>query len=185
MCRFDLGDGVLVDRLDLEDSDELFALIDDNRAYLRRWLDFLDATLIPDDTRSFIDSTIEQFQGQRVCTCAIRVDGRIVGVIGHHFIDWENRYAHLGYWLAERWQGRGLATRACAAMIEHAFRELELNRVELSCGTGNRRSRAIPERLGFTHEGTLRQTEWLYDRFVDHALYGLLREEWEARQESL
>ncbi len=182
MCRFDLGDGAIVDRLSLDDTAELFELIDDNRAYLRRWLDFLDATVIPGDTRAFIESTIEQYEKHRACTCAIRVEGTIVGVIGHYFIDWENHFAHLGYWLAEPWQGRGLVTRACAAFVEHAFRDLGLNRVELTCGTGNRRSRAVPERLGFTHEGTLRQAEWLYDHFVDHEVYGLLRSEWEIRK---
>jgi ribosomal-protein-serine acetyltransferase len=45
----------------------------------------------------------------------------------------------------------------------------------IACGVENKRSQAIPQRLGFTHEGTARQAEWLYDHFVDHQIYSLLR----------
>jgi ribosomal-protein-serine acetyltransferase len=54
--------------------------------------------------------------------------------------------------------------------------------VEIGCAPGNRKSCAIPERLGFTREGVLRQREWLYDHFVDHVVYGILAEEWRARR---
>ena len=69
-------------------------------------------------------------------------------------------------------------TRACAAMVSYAFREWPLNRVQIRCATGNVRSCAIPQRLGFTREGVIRQSEWLYDHFVDLVLYSMLASEW-------
>lgn len=184
MCRFELDGGVVLSQLTLEDADELFALVDKNRPYLRRWLDFLDATRGPEDTRSFIESMIEQHAKARTCTCAVRVRSEIVGVIAHYVINWKSRYTELGYWLAENRQGQGLMTRACTAFVTHAFTELNLHRVELSCAAANVRSQAIPERLGFKYEGTRRESEWLYDRFVDHKLYGLLRSEWESQRKT-
>jgi ribosomal-protein-serine acetyltransferase len=62
------------------------------------------------------------------------------------------------------------------------FKELGLNCVELACAVGNARSCAIPERLGFTREGVLRQREWLYDHFVDHVSYSMLAAEWSRRR---
>jgi ribosomal-protein-serine acetyltransferase len=80
----------------------------------------------------------------------------------------------MGYWLTPDAQGRGLMTAATRALVLHALGPMTLHRIEIRAAPDNRRSRAIPERLGFTHEGTVRQCEWLYDRFVDHAVYGLL-----------
>ncbi|NTW87022.1 MAG: GNAT family N-acetyltransferase, partial [Holophagaceae bacterium] len=91
-----------------------------------------------------------------------------------------NRSAAIGYWLAREAEGQGLMTRAVTALLRHGFRDLKLNRIEIRAGIRNRRSRAIPERLGFRREGTLRQAERLADRFVDHAVYGLLADEWRA-----
>jgi ribosomal-protein-serine acetyltransferase len=66
-------------------------------------------------------------------------------------------------------------TECCRAFIAHAFETWKLNRITIECATENTRSRGVPERLGFKLEGVVRQSEWLHDRYVDHALYGLLK----------
>ncbi|HEX8690863.1 MAG TPA: GNAT family protein [Longimicrobium sp.] len=157
---------------------ELFQVTDENRAHLRRWLPWLDGVRSEDDTLAFIQGTRAQLAASNGFQCAILLDGRIAGVIGHHAIDWGNRATSLGYWLAERHQGRGAMTRSCAAFLDHAFGELGLNRLEIRCATGNERSCAIPERLGFRLEGVAREPEWLYDHFVDHRIYAILAREW-------
>ena len=58
--------------------------------------------------------------------------------------------------------------------MDHAFGELGLHRVEIKAAEGNRRSRAIPERLGFEQEGILREAECVDDRYMDLVVYGLL-----------
>jgi ribosomal-protein-serine acetyltransferase len=163
-------------------AEELFALTDANRAYLRQWLPWLDQVVAVADTRAFIQSTLRQFADNNGFQTALRHQGRIVGMVGLHYVQWLNRCTSFGYWLAEAHQGRGLVTRACAALLDHVFGTLGLNHVEIQCAAGNARSRAIPERLGFRQEGLLRQREWLYDHFVDHVAYGLLASEWRERK---
>ena len=102
-------------------------------------------------------------------------------MVGYHAIDWENRSTALGYWLGKGYQGKGLVTAACRALVEHAFGELDLNRVSIACATENKKSCAVPDRLGFRREGVVRQAEWLYDHFVDHAVYATLASEWRKR----
>jgi len=70
--------------------------------------------------------------------------------------------------------------KACRSLVEYAFDEWHLNRVEIRCAVGNTKSRAIPERLGFKSEGILREAEWLYDHYVDHIIYGMLARDWPA-----
>ena len=63
-------------------------------------------------------------------------------------------------------------------MLDYLFNELRLERMEIRCATGNTRSCAIPERLGFTREGVLRHGEWVNDRWVDLVVWGMLQEDW-------
>ena len=169
--------------LELHDADELFNVTDSNRTYLRRWLPWLDNITRPEDTRAFIRAARAQASQNNGTQLALRLDGRIAGIVGHHQIDWLNRLTSVGYWVSEAYQGRGLVTAATRALVNHAFSEARLNRVEIRCAVGNYKSRAIPERLGFRREGLLRDAEWLYDQFVDHIVYGMVARDWEAASE--
>jgi len=103
-------------------------------------------------------------------------------MIGLHSIDWANRKTSIGYYVAKEAQGKGIVTRSVRAVLDYAFRELELNRVEIRCGVSNWKSRAIPERLGFTNEGIIRDGEWLYDHYHDLVVYSMLAREWFAKE---
>ncbi len=176
-----LNEDVALELLDVGHADELFLVTDANRAHLRAWLPWVDSAKSPDDTKVFIQQTRRQFLENNGFQTAIRHQGTLVGVVGHHGISWANRSSSLGYWLSKDAQGRGIMTDACRAYIKHAFATLNLNRIEIRCAVDNRRSRAIAERLAFRSEGTIRQAEWLYDRFVDHVVYGTLASEWPDR----
>ncbi len=62
--------------------------------------------------------------------------------------------------------------------------DLGLHRVTIECGTGNHKSCAIPERLGFVREGLIRQGEWVNDRWVDLVVWGMLEDDWRARRKA-
>lgn len=178
MQSISASDSIDLMPLGLRDGDELFELIDRNRLYLRQWLPWLNNVTRSDDTRAFIRAAQSQASQNNGAQLAICFDGRIIGVIGHHQIDWRNRLTSLGYWVGQEFQGKGLVTTATRALVGHAFDEVHLNRVEIRCAVDNRKSQAIPIRLGFRQEGQLRDAEWLYDHFVDHFVYGMLKDEW-------
>lgn len=164
--------------LDIQDSVALYELTDQSRDHLRTWLPWVDHTRSEEDTNVFIRSSLKKFADNNGLDAGIWHKGRIAGVIGFHFINWSNRSTSIGYWLGKDFQGLGLMTKATKAMVDYAINNLNLNRVEIRAAVENHKSRAIPERLGFQNEGTLRQCEWLYDHYVDHVVYSMLKEDW-------
>jgi ribosomal-protein-serine acetyltransferase len=163
------------------DAHELFALTDANRSYLRQWLPWLDVVTRVEDTQDFIAKTLAQFAEHEGLAAAICDGGKIVGTIGFNRIEQLDRIGYIGYWLAESDRGKGIMTESCRSLINYGFTTLKLNRVVIACATENQRSRAIPLRLGFTHEGVIRDAEWLYTEFVEHDIYALAVEDWQKQ----
>jgi ribosomal-protein-serine acetyltransferase len=174
---------IVVRILDEPDAPAVFALTNKNRAYLRRWLPWIDSTLELADSVAFIRDSLVRYASHNGFACGIWYRGELAGTISLHKIDWRDRKVEIGYWLGESFQGKGIMTKACSTLISYAFERLRLHKVEIHCAIGNVRSRAIPERLGFAHEGIISQGEWLYDHFVDMVVYGMLAHEWIGRRD--
>jgi len=180
---FELTDTCHLRLLQESDIDEVHALVEANRAYLSAWLPWA-ATQERSDTARFIESTRKQLRDNDGFQTAIVSDDLIVGLVGFHGVNWPNRATSLGYWLAERHQGKGIMTRAVARLTEHALGAWELNRLEIQVATDNPRSRAIPERLAFSEEGTLREAERVGGRYLDIVVYSLLARDWTSRSKA-
>ncbi|MED5387911.1 MAG: GNAT family N-acetyltransferase [Pseudomonadota bacterium] len=166
--------------LTLEHTPALYALTNANRKYLSRWLPWLDHVRSCDDTSAFITACMEEAALGGAPNFAIFHEDSLCGVAGFHTLHPRHRVGAIGYWLGESFTGKGLATESVRRLLKIGFDELGLNRIEIRCAVGNVKSRAIPERLGFNCEATLRECEWLYSRFVDHAIYALLESEYRA-----
>lgn len=162
----------------------LIDLVNRNRAHLKAWLPWVDAMQTAQDFERFIAGAHHREDEGTERSWIILQQGEVAGRIGIHYINQQNSYGSIGYWLGEEYEGKGLITRACKSIIQYGFGELGLNRLELKCGTGNERSAAIPQRLGFTKEGTLREAEKVGGRFIDLALFSLLRHEWNEQLKS-
>jgi ribosomal-protein-serine acetyltransferase len=175
VLRRELPGGAYLRLLEESDAGELFALSDDNRAHLEPWLPWVPSTRSAEDTLQFIRGTRRQLADDDGMGLAIvGADGAIAGVVGLHRIDWPNRATSIGYWLAADRQGHGLVTEAVRALVEYAFDERRLHRIEIGAAVENARSRAIPERLGFRREGVQRGAERHGEHYLDIVVYALL-----------
>jgi ribosomal-protein-serine acetyltransferase len=171
-----LGDRAALRPLAESDADELHAVITANRAHLLPRMPWTEQDRA--GTVDFLRGAVAQAAANEGLHFAVLDGGRIVGVAGIHRVDWRNRSASIGYWLAADAQGRGLITRAVAALLDHAFGPWELNRVEVRAAPDNARSRAVAERLGFAQEGVLREAQRHTGRYDDLVVYALLAAEW-------
>jgi ribosomal-protein-serine acetyltransferase len=167
-----------------DDAEELFALIDANRAHLAAWMPFVGQTRGVVDSLAFIRAARRQHDENRGMQLAVTSDERIIGVAGFHAIDWNRRQTSIGYWLAADQQGSGTMTLSVAALLDHAFDGWKLTRVEIRAGVLNNRSRAIPQRLGFREEGVLPAAERIGTRVIDHVIYAMTAREWKRARQS-
>lgn len=159
------------------DAQDLFALIEQGRLYLREWLPFIDHSFSATDTALYLRSvTAPGNMHDEVYT--IRYQGQVAGIIGFKDIDRINSKLEIGYWLGEHFQGKGIMLRSCRALVQYAFAHMGINRVQVRVAVGNDKSSRIPKELGFALEGIMREGEWLRGRFADLEVYSMLRREW-------
>lgn len=178
MFHFVIDDELVLKPLASEHAGPMLQLVDESRARLRQWLPWVDSVTEHAHIATFIKNAVKQGSENGGFTAGLWVSEQFAGVIGFHEIDWHNRSVGIGYWLGQGYEGNGYMTSACRAFIDYAMLEMDLNRVEIRCATGNKASRAIPQRLGFVLEGIIREAEKLPSGYVNHAVYGMLRSEW-------
>ena len=106
---------------------------------------------------------------------------QVIGTLLYFHHDDKNARGELGYVLGRRHWGQGLMAEALRVFCAHAFGVAGVRRLEAEVNTANRASNALLQRLGFTNEGTLRQRWVGKGAAYDTHLYGLLADEWLAR----
>jgi RimJ/RimL family protein N-acetyltransferase len=116
-------------------------------------------------------------------TFAIRAleENTLVGICAFKEVRWQARTTY--FWIgigdpANR--GRGYGTDATRVLLRYAFMEMNLNRVGLEVFSNNERAIASYKKVGFIHEGTVRDYIFRDGQYLDMHLMGMLRREWEA-----
>jgi ribosomal-protein-serine acetyltransferase len=170
-----IDDALRLVMLDSHHAQELFDLVEKNRASLGKWLPWVPFMNSVNDFRNYIRNCIDKKTAGTDYGYLIFWEKQAVGRIGLHDIHHQNKNAAIGYWIDEAFSGKGIVTKACQAIIASGFDKLGLHRIEIKCASGNVKSAAIAERLGFHKEGVLREAEFVNGQFHDLYLYSLLR----------
>jgi RimJ/RimL family protein N-acetyltransferase len=111
----------------------------------------------------------------------VAATGHLIGQAALYSFDRQNRRCDIGYALGRPHWGKGYAIEALTALLAHGFAALDLNRVEADIDPRNAASARALERLGFRHEGLLRERWIVGGEICDTAFYGLLKRDWDAR----
>lgn len=121
MFSYQIDEHLQLRLLQMEHAEGLFLQVDKNRLYMREWLPWVDMTLNAEHIKEFIRTTQEQYVTNNGFQTGIFYKGEIVGCVGLHGINWNHRKASIGYWLAAEYQGKGIMSRSCRAIIEYLF----------------------------------------------------------------
>jgi ribosomal-protein-serine acetyltransferase len=180
MLHHDLGNGADLRWLETHHAPELLELISTHRDHFGAFLGWANTMKTVEEAKQFILRGLKRVADENPAMIGIWLKGQMVGGLLFFPVNQFSKSTEIGYWLAPTATGHGLMTRTVQVALEYCFAELKLNRVSIQAATDNLKSRAIPERLGFTLEGVLRQS-WPHpsrEGFVDNALYSLLCDEW-------
>lgn len=130
------------------------------------------AAMVEDVQRLFVAGTLFQWGVAR------RGDDFLIGTCTLAQVDAGNRRAEIGFALRSDHWGQGYMTEVTTTLIEYAFGEMNLHRIEADVDPRNEASIRLLEKLGFQREGYLRERWIVEGEICDTVFYGLLRSEW-------
>ncbi len=161
----------------INDAEDFYNLINSNRQYLKTWLPWLDDINSINDEEKFIESTLNDYSRGIGIHYGVKYKGQMIGNVGLNWIDYNNRSAGVGYWISEKYAGRGIITKCCKKLMDHCFYDINLHRFVLEVAVENYPSIGIAKNLGMRLEGKSVDREWLYDHFTDSFLFAITIDE--------
>ena len=170
-----IDDNLFLAPLEAEHAPALFEAVDNDRSHLAVFLPWVNNMRSVQDFSSYIKNCELLYRQQKEISFVIIHKKNLVGRIGLNHIDQQNKTAAIGYWLVKSAEGAGIISKSCKALIHSAFNAIGLNRIEIRVATHNKKSEAIPKRLGFIKEGVLRQAEIVNETYFDITVYALLK----------
>ncbi|WP_082234906.1 GNAT family N-acetyltransferase [Halobacillus massiliensis] len=147
------------------DGLSVYESIQASRNELKQWLPFAQKDQTKEDTESNIRESHAAFikRDDLRFLAFLKDSGQFVCSSGLHRLNWQVRKFEIGYWADTRFSGKGYVTETVAGITDFAFKELKARRLEIRCDSKNRKSRTVPERLGFHLEGILQNEDLSVD----------------------
>lgn len=137
--------------------------------------EWLDDDPSPEGVARFLERAVADTAAGRGTWSGLWAAEGLAGAVGMTVLSDRAGIVTLDYLLAPAFRGRGLATRALAALVGHLFANTAVHRIEIQPDVANAASCAVAERLGFTREGVLRDRLLYADGRGDQAVYARLR----------
>jgi RimJ/RimL family protein N-acetyltransferase len=162
-----------------KEARELLMIVAKSRAELGRFMTWPREMMDLDHARRFIALGREGWLTERTARFGMfdRISGELLGTVELDGVDYRKSQAELGYWIRTDRAGFGYTTEGARALLHYAFATLSLHKVRADVAVGNVSSAKVLDKLGFTHEGTLREDRPIGGVFTDHWRYGLLARE--------
>ena len=178
MLTYPLGDGAELGSLEPWHAEQYLKTIDRCREHLKAEILSPHTVFTVDDARQLLQSIADAHAADDQHLYGMWLAGELVGVVRLFNFDTGMRTCEIGVWVAPEFQGRGLVTKACRAVIAWAFQVRGMARVQWRNSTTNVRSSAVARRLGMTMEGLLRSSWEVGGVRKDNEVWSVLADEW-------
>lgn len=180
--HFPVLDGVLVGLGELSDEDigEITQLM---TARIAGFLWEVPYPYSEKNAQDFIDTSRRDFQVLKSVNFAIRYhkkfrdSNHLIGIISIKNIDWINKKANIGYWIGEKYWGRGIGTECVRLIINYAFSNLGLKELYAYVYLSNKASIRVLEKNGLKKKGEVNEYNRILDRYQNSTVYAIKTEQ--------
>lgn len=162
----------------VEDAADVYDALTYSHPELKGWLPFAKDKPTLEGVEDSLRGAVADFITRKDLRLHLyrREDGAFIGSSGLHRINWDVPKFEIGYWIDTRYTGLGYMTEAVERITQFAAETLGARRIEIRCDTENRKSRAIPEKLGYELEGILKNDDVAADGSLrDTCVYAKLK----------
>jgi RimJ/RimL family protein N-acetyltransferase len=177
-----MGERIIVRPFRPGDGAAIWEAVEESREHILPWLPWGDKHKTLADSEEFARRSQARWMLREDMPVGIweRSTNRYLGGSGLHRINWDVPSFEIGYWLRKSAEGNGYMTEAVKLLTNLVFTGLSANRLEILAAVDNHRSAAIPRKLGFTHEATLRNWARLSNgQLTDMLLFSMTPSEYE------
>ncbi|WP_376716631.1 GNAT family N-acetyltransferase [Microbacterium aquilitoris] len=160
------------------DAKPLQTELEQNRSWLRQWEATSPDGPVSLDMRSGVRRLLQQYRDGSGVPFVMEYDGEVTGQLNVWGIARGSlSSATIGYWVSERFAGRGITPTSVALATDVCFEDLRLHRMEICIRPENTKSLRVVEKLGFRYEGLRRRYIHIDGDWRDHYAFALVREE--------
>ena len=169
---------LIIRPISLEDQNDIFEYRRDEE--INKFQAWIPETI--EDVITFISDTAVQINTPYTWFQLVIVEKQthsIIGDIGIHFLDKENKQVEIGCTLNKNFQNKGYATESVERVIDYLFKELRKHRIATSIDPSNMSSIRLVERIGFRKEAHFIESLFIKGKYVDDLVYALIEKDWE------
>jgi len=177
MFCWQINDDINLKLLDPSLAISLFNLVENNNKFLTKWLNWAIKASDYEYLENYILYSQNVFSENKGFHAAIYFRNDLVGIVTLEYSSM-NKCGSIGYWLIEDYNGKGIITMCCQAIVDYSFKEIYLNRLEIRCAQNNIKSQKIPLALGFQKEGVIHHAEEIRKEIIHHVIFGLTIEDY-------
>ncbi|QNR25147.1 GNAT family N-acetyltransferase [Croceimicrobium hydrocarbonivorans] len=176
-------DRLLIRPISIEDKNEIFEYRRNKE--INKYQGWIPETI--EEVESFIAKNPKEINVPETWFQLVIIDKKteaIVGDIGIHFMDPENKQVEIGCTLNKEYQNRGFATESVEKVMDYLFTELDKHRISTSIDPANTNSIRLVERIGFRKEAHFIESLFFKGKWVDDIIYAMLQRDWNTKKRS-
>jgi RimJ/RimL family protein N-acetyltransferase len=168
---------LIIRPISLDDKNEVFEYRSDTET--NKYQGWIPKTI--DDVITFIGKVSKQINKPETWFQFVIIEKenqKIIGDLGMHFFDSENKQAEIGCTLNKNYQNKGYATESVKRVIDYLFKDLNKHRIITSIDPDNKNSIRLVERIGFRKEAHFIESLLINGEWVDDLIYALIEKDW-------